>query len=68
MALVRRDSTIATEVFVEVFTQIYNETLDEKKRSDLGEGIINILVNSNKFDYGAINCMHRVAIELLKID
>ena len=68
MALARRDSTIATEVFVELFTQIYKETLDEKKRSDLGDGIVNILVNSTKFDYGAINCMHRVAIELLKID
>jgi hypothetical protein len=29
MALVRRDSTIATEVFVEVFTQIYKDTVDE---------------------------------------
>lgn len=25
MALVRRDSTIATEIFVELFIQIYNE-------------------------------------------
>lgn len=68
MALVRRDSTIATEVFVELFTQIYKETLDQKKRTNLGDGIVNILVHSVKFDYGAINCMHRVAIELLKID
>jgi hypothetical protein len=27
-----------------------------------------ILAQSIKFDYGVINCMHRVAIELLKID
>lgn len=29
MALVRRDNTIATEVFVELFTQIYNQTESE---------------------------------------
>ena len=68
MALVRRDSTIATEVFVELFSQIYKDTLDEGKRSTLGSGIKEILTQSIKFDYGAINCMHRVAIELLKID
>jgi hypothetical protein len=27
-----------------------------------------ILASSIKFDYGIINCMHRIAIELLKID
>ena len=68
MALVKRDSTIATEVFVELFSQIYKDTLDDEKRSSLGGGIKEILTQSIKFDYGAINCMHRVAIELLKID
>ena len=29
MALVRRDSTIATEVFVELFIQIYHETRED---------------------------------------
>ena len=68
MALVRRDSTIATEVFVEIFTEIYINTLDEDRRLKLGKGISNILIQSVKYDYGVINCMHRVAIELLKID
>ena len=43
MALVRRDSTIATEVFVELFAQIYKDTLEEAKRSSLGDGIKDIL-------------------------
>ena len=68
MALVRRDSTIATEVFVELFTQVYRDTVVDEQRSALGRGIQVILTQSIKFDHGAINCMHRVAIELLKID
>ena len=68
MALVRRDSTIATEVFVELFTQLYTNTIDEGRRRRMGAGISDILVQSVKYDYGVINCMHRVAIELLKID
>jgi DNA-dependent protein kinase catalytic subunit len=68
MALVRRDSTIATEIFVEIFTEIYVNITEEKRRHSLGQGIANILVQSVKFDYGVVNCMHRVAIELLKID
>jgi hypothetical protein len=68
MALVRRDSTIATEVFVELFTEIYINTLEEDRRELFGKGIANILIQSIKYDYGVVNCMHRVAIELLKID
>lgn len=30
MALVRRDSTIASEVFVELFIQVYNQTRSEE--------------------------------------
>ena len=67
MALVRRDSTIATEVFVELFIQIYNETREDQKEI-LGRGVQDILAQSIKFDYGAISCMHKVAIELLKVD
>jgi hypothetical protein len=44
MALVKRDSTIATEVFVELFTEIYINTLDDDRRRKLGQGISNILV------------------------
>jgi hypothetical protein len=62
------DLTIATEVFVELFTQLYTNTLDEGRRRRMGAGISDILVQSVKYDYGVINCMHRVAIELLKID
>jgi hypothetical protein len=68
MAIVRRDSTIATEIFVELFTEIYTNTLDDDRRHKLGKGVSDILVQSVKYDYGVINCMHRVAIELLKID
>ena len=67
MALCRRDSTIASEVFVELFIQIYNETREEQKEN-LGKGVQDILASSIKFDYGAISCMHKVAIELLKAD
>jgi DNA-dependent protein kinase catalytic subunit len=68
MAIVRRDSTIATEIFVELFTEIYTNTLDDDRREKLGQGVSDILFKSVKYDYGVINCMHRVAIELLKID
>ena len=43
MALVRRDSTIATEVFVELFIQIYNTTLSEESKTLLGRGVQDIL-------------------------
>lgn len=43
MALVRRDSTIATEVFVELFRVIYINTMDEQRRNSLGLGITSIL-------------------------
>lgn len=37
-------------------------------RQKLGSGVAGILAQSIKFDYGVINTMHRIAIELLKID
>lgn len=42
MALARRDSTIATEVFVELFIQIYNGTREDQKER-LGKGVQDIL-------------------------
>lgn len=42
-ALIKRDTTIATEIFVEVFTQIY-KTLNEKEtRATLGDGVKKML-------------------------
>jgi hypothetical protein len=61
MALVKKDSTIATEILVEVFTEIYKDSNDLEKRRRLGEGISGILSQSIKFDYGMINSMHRIA-------
>lgn len=43
MALVKRDSTIATEVLVELFTQIYKDTTAVEERRKLGVGIKGIL-------------------------
>lgn len=43
MALVRRDSTIATEVFVELFTQIYNASESDEQKGLLGKGVKEIL-------------------------
>lgn len=68
MALVRKDSTIATEVLVEVFTQLYKYIQSEEIRQKLGEGIHEMLRQSVKFDHGAINCIQRIGIELLKVD
>ena len=67
MVLVRRDSTIATEIMVELFTQIYKENSVEVRKK-LGSGIKGILQQSIKSDYGIVNTTHRIAIELLKID
>ena len=67
MALVKRDSTIATEIMLELFTQIYKSSPPENRKK-LGAGIKGILQQSIKFDYGIINTTHRIAIELLKID
>jgi len=61
MALVKKDSTIATEILVEVITEIYKDSNDLEKRRRLGEGISGILSQSIKFDYGMINSMHRIA-------
>jgi DNA-dependent protein kinase catalytic subunit len=67
MALVKRDSTIATEIMLELFTQIYKNSQAESRKK-LGAGIKGILQQSIKFDYGIINTTHRIAIELQKID
>ena len=67
MLLIKRDSTIATEVLVELFTQMYKES-NEDIRKKLGDGIKGILQQSIKFDYGIINTAHRISIELQKID
>ncbi len=68
MAVVRADSTIATEIFVEIFQEIYKEQKDKEVRNKLGLGLKNILSSSKIFDYSTMNCAHRIAIELLKID
>ena len=68
MALASMDSTIATEVLVELFVELYKSTKDPVQRKKLGDGVNCILSQSLKFDYGMINSMHRIAIELLKID
>ena len=68
MAIIKGDVTIATEIFVEVFSEIYKGASEQEQRSQLGAGVKTVLEASTKFDYGCINCMHRVAMELLKID
>jgi hypothetical protein len=68
MALVRSDSTIATEVFVEVFKEVYQDQKDKEVRQKLGSGLKTILSTSKLYDYSVVNCIHRIAIELLKID
>lgn len=67
-ALVKRDTTIATEIFVELFSEIYKSLNVQEERQVLGAGVKRVLSDSNRFDYGCINCMHRVAMELLKVD
>lgn len=47
---------------------MYKDSKDVQQRQRLGEGVSGILSQSIKFDYGMINSMHRIAIELLKID
>jgi hypothetical protein len=68
MALIKADTTIATEIFVEVFSEIYKEQNIKETRHALGEGVKKVLNSSILYDYGCINCMHRVSLELLKID
>jgi|LauGreDrversion4_2_1035121.scaffolds.fasta_scaffold06558_8 hypothetical protein len=67
-ALVKRDPTIATEIFVELFSEIYKSMNQVEARQSLGQGVKRVLGESNRYDYGCINCMHRVAMELLKVD
>ena len=62
MAIVRQDRALATEIFVEVFAEIYREQQsDTEAKNNLGFGLHNILKNSKHFDYSTINCVHRVA-------
>jgi DNA-dependent protein kinase catalytic subunit len=68
MAIVRVDATIATEIFVEVFKELYKDQKDKQVREALGNGLRAILDSSKLYDYSVINCAHRIAIELLKID
>ncbi len=68
LALIKQDTTIATEIFVEVFSEIYKNSNEKDTRVKLGEGVKKVLNSSIKYDYGCINCMHRVAMELLKVD
>lgn len=68
MAIVRADSTIATEIFVEIFQELYKDQKDEQVRLELGNGLKDILSSSKIYDYSMMSCAHRIAIELLKID
>lgn len=68
MALIKADNTIATEIFVEVFSEIYKALNQKETRQQLGDGVKKVLNTSILYDYGCINCMHRVSLELLKID
>lgn len=68
MAVIKNDSTIATEMFVELFGEIYKEQNENERREQLGKGVKQIMEGSIQYDYGAMTCMHRVAMELLKID
>ena len=68
MAIIKNDVTIATEIFVEIFSKHYNTILDKTIRNKLTDRIKSLLENSLQYDYGCINCMHRIAMELLKID
>lgn len=47
---------------------MYKSIKKKETREKLGEGLRNILSSSKVFDYSVINCAHRIAIELLKID
>ncbi|CDW71353.1 dna-dependent protein kinase catalytic subunit [Stylonychia lemnae] len=67
-AITKSDLTIATEVFVEIFSELYKSQNDQQQRELLGQGVRNILNESILYDYGCINCIHRVAMELLKTD
>ena len=62
--LVRMDSSIAVEVFVLLFEQIYLGEKDDKARDDLEASIAGILSKSKYFDYSTISALHRVVISL----
>ena len=68
MGIIKNDATIATEVFVELFQELYKGSNEHEEREKLGKGVKNIMTQSLQYDYGTQNCMHRIAIELLKID
>ena len=68
MALIKGDTTIATEIYVEVFTEIYKNINTKEERVIFGDGVKRLLSSSILYDYGCINCLHRLAMELLKVD
>jgi hypothetical protein len=46
MAIIKNDPTMATEIFVEIFTEIYKSLNEKDKRESLGLGVKNILGSS----------------------
>lgn len=46
MAMIKNDPTIATEIFVEIFSELYKDQNEKVKREELGNGIKNILGKS----------------------
>lgn len=68
MAIIKNDSTIATEIFVELFSEIYKQQNEKETRTQLGEGVKQIMSKSILYEYGSMSCMHRIAMELLKVD
>lgn len=42
-ALIKNDTTIATEIFVEVFSELYKSLNDQQLREQLGHGVKNVL-------------------------
>lgn len=45
-ALIKRDTTIATEIFVEVFNELYKGLNEKDTRKTLGDGVKQILKQS----------------------
>jgi hypothetical protein len=69
MAIILHDKAMATEIFVEVFLQIYkltDEMRDQETLEKFGEGLHKVLESSTKFDYSCITCIQRIAQQLLK--
>ena len=58
------DSSIAIELFVAIFSQLYLH--QEDKREVFEKSVTNILERSTQNDYSTIQGLHRVAIEFHK--